>query len=229
MGKLSLIPTKKETLAGLIYIAVQLFVFPVLLAQWNMIFGRPLTPVQLSFTQFCVDFICVTVIFHRFLLQGAKHAFEKPLGCLRYAGLGLLLYWLGSFLVNTFILAVYPDFSNVNDDSISQLTKQNYTLMALSTVLLVPITEETLYRGMIFGKLYSRNPIVGYVLSTLLFAALHVIGYIGLYKPVHLLLCFLQYIPAGLCLAWAYVKADTIWAPILMHIAINQIGVMAMR
>lgn len=229
MKKLSVTTTRTEMLLGLIYIAVQVFVLPTVLLQGNLIFGRPLSAVQLNFILFCVDFICVTVIFHRFLWQNAKHAFDRPFMCLRYAGLGLMLYWLGSFLVNTFIFAVYPDFSNVNDASISQLTQQNYQLMSVSTVLLVPVTEETLYRGVIFGKIYERSRIGGYALSTLLFAALHVVGYIGLYEPVHLLLCFLQYIPAGLCLAWAYVMADTIWAPILIHITINQIGVLAMR
>jgi membrane protease YdiL (CAAX protease family) len=81
----------------------------------------------------------------------------------------------------------------------------------------------------IFGSIYKRSRILGYAVSALVFAALHVIGYIGFFAPTHLLLCFLQYIPAGLCLAWAYVMADTIWAPILMHIAINQMGVLAMR
>jgi membrane protease YdiL (CAAX protease family) len=229
MKKLTATTTRTEMLLGLIYIAMQVFILPAVLIQGNMILGSPLSAVQMNFTMFCIDFICVTVIFHRFLWQGAMCAFDRPFHCLRFAGLGLILYWLGSFLVNMFIFAVYPDFSNVNDASISQLTQQNYQLMSVSTVLLVPVTEETLYRGVIFGKLYERTRIGGYVLSTLLFAALHVVGYIGLYEPMHLLLCFLQYIPAGLCLAWAYVMSDTIWAPILMHITINQIGVMAMR
>jgi membrane protease YdiL (CAAX protease family) len=38
-----------------------------------------------------------------------------------------------------------------------------------------------------------------------------------------------QYLPAGLALAWAYEKADTIWAPILMHMTINQISITFMR
>lgn len=229
MNKLTNTITRRETLLGLVYIAVQLFVLPFIGMLLNQLLDSPLSAVQMQFLLFCVDFICVTLIFHRFLLTSLKHALSNLWQTLRIAGIGLLLYWLGGFVVNFVIVAIYPDFSNVNDASISQLVKQNYSLMAISTVLLVPITEETLYRGLIFGSLYKRSPIVGYVLSTLLFAALHVVGYIGLYEPLHLLMCFLQYIPAGLSLAWAYVKADTIWSPILIHIIINQIGVMAMR
>ena len=44
-----------------------------------------------------------------------------------------------------------------------------------------------------------------------------------------LLLCFVQYLPAGLCLGWAYARADSIFAPTLMHMIINLIGMLAMR
>jgi membrane protease YdiL (CAAX protease family) len=229
MKKLTNTITSTETALGLGYIALQVFILPFVLVQGNLLLGNPFSAAQLNFMLFCVDFLCVTVIFHRFLLQGAKRALATPFTCLRYAFLGFLLHFLGSFLINTVIMSVYPDFSNVNDATISGLTQQNYQLMSLGTVLLVPITEEVLYRGVVFGKLHACNPFVAYVVSTLVFAALHVVGYIGYYKPLHLLLCFLQYIPAGLCLAWAYVKADSIWAPILMHMTVNQIGMLAMR
>ena len=38
-------------------------------------------------------------------------------------------------------------------------------------------------------------------------------------------MAFLQYLPAGLCLAWAYTKADTIFAPILIHAAVNAVSI----
>ena len=38
-------------------------------------------------------------------------------------------------------------------------------------------------------------------------------------------MAFLQYLPAGLCLAWAYTKADTIFAPILIHAIINAVSI----
>ena len=35
----------------------------------------------------------------------------------------------------------------------------------------------------------------------------------------------LEYIPAGIALAWAYEKADTIFAPVLMHSLINALSI----
>ena len=109
------------------------------------------------------------------------------------------------------------------------MVQENYTFLAFGTVLLVPVAEEALYRGLIFGQIYNRNRLAAYIISSVVFAAIHVISYIGLYEPIHLMLCLLQYLPAGLCLGWAYANSDTIWAPILMHITINQISILSMR
>jgi hypothetical protein len=54
---------------------------------------------------------------------------------------------------------------------------------------------------------------VAYALSILLFSAIHILGYIGRYSPLELTMAVLQYLPAGLCLAWSYTKAGTIFAP----------------
>jgi membrane protease YdiL (CAAX protease family) len=99
--------------------------------------------------------------------------------------------------------------------------------MVIGTVVLVPIVEETLYRGLIFGLLPKR--ILRYAVSVGAFCAIHVMGYIGYYEPLHLLLCFMQYIPAGLVLAYAYERSGSIFAPILIHMAINGIAMLFMR
>ena len=44
-----------------------------------------------------------------------------------------------------------------------------------------------------------------------------------------LVLCFIQYLPAGLCLAWTYTKADNIIAPVLVHGIINAIAIGLVR
>ena len=96
--------------------------------------------------------------------------------------------------------------------------------MTLATVLFVPVAEETLFRGLLFRGLWDRSPIAAWCVSVAVFSLVHIIGYIGTYPPLMLLMAFVQYLPAGICLAYAYRKADTIFAPILMHIAINQVA-----
>ncbi len=229
MKKFSVTMSRTEVILGLLLLAAQLLVLPALLVILNRLLGEPLNEVQINFAFFCLEFLLTVALFHRFLLESGKHALNEPFRTLRFAGLGLLLHWLGSRAMFMLILRLYPGFANVNDASIGALTQENQTLMTIGTVFLVPVAEEVLYRGVIFGALSKYSFLLGYMISTVSFSALHIVGYIGLYDPMLLFMCFLQYIPAGICLCWTYRKADSIWAPILMHITINQASILSMR
>ena len=228
MKKLSVTITSKERLWGWIYLALQLLILPSLLYLCNIFFNFQLSDTEINFLFFALNFTCVTVIFHRFILENGKKALSSPLKVITTAISGYVVYTLLSYLLSTLIVSLYPEFYNVNDDYISGLVTNDINLMIVGTVLLVPITEEVLYRGLIFSGLYNRSRALAYIVSILAFAALHVINYIGAYSPLHLLLCFLEYLPAGFCLAWAYAKTDSIWTPILMHTLVNFIAVSVM-
>lgn len=219
---------RSEAILGLVYIVLQIFVLPVVLVVVNAFLPHPLSDAALNFANFAINFICVTVIFHRYLIDSFLVLLQRPKQILLTCLKGFGLYWLGSILVNLLVIRFDPEFSNVNDDTIAILTDQNLYLMIIGTVVLVPVVEETLYRGVVFGQLYRKTPVLGYTVSVAVFSALHVFGYIGFYSPLRLLLCFLQYIPAGVFLAWTYAKTNTIWAPVIIHMAVNLIGMLAM-
>ena len=229
MNKLSLSLTKQEVRWSLIYLLIYTFLLPSLLSYGNLLLPCPLPEATVNFLYFTINILCIILIGWRFLLASAKTALRSPFRCLRFAFIGLILYYLLNIVLAAFILWIRPDFSNVNDASIAILAEDNHLLLSIGTIILVPPVEEYLYRGLIFGQLYNRSKIAAYGISTVLFASIHVIGYIGHFDLGLLALCFLQYLPAGFCLGWAYAKADNIWAPILMHITINQIGMQAMR
>ena len=105
----------------------------------------------------------------------------------------------------------------------------NFPIVVIGTVLLVPMAEETLYRGLIFGFLYTKNRLAAYLVSAAVFSAIHLLGYIGSYSAPHLLLAFIQYLPAGFVLAEAYRFSGSIFAPIVIHGGINAIGLMLLR
>lgn len=227
--RLSVPMTPQEVTFGYLYLAFQLVALPSLLQLGNALLAEPLSDSALNFAFFALNFLVTTVIFRKFLLKNGKLFLADLFKCLRGSVYGFLAYWALNYVVGFLILLVAPDFYNVNDSAIGTMVDQNIALMSFGTVILVPVAEELLYRGLIFRGLYNRKPLLGYLVSTLCFAALHVVSYIGLYSPFHLMLCLLQYIPAGICLGWAYAKTDCIFAPILMHIAINQIGILSMR
>ena len=229
MKKLSVSLSKKEVVFGILYILAELLVLPILLTWGNWLLGNPLSIAQLNFVFFALNFIIITVVYRHFLIENLKMLLMRPWRVLRFAGAGLLLYWAGTFLVSFLIMWLSPNFANANDETIQQMTQDNMTLMTIGTVFLVPVVEETLFRGAIFGALHAKNKFWAYALSTVTFSLVHIIGFLGVYTPLDFLLSFLQYLPAGLCLAWSYQKADSIWAPILIHIAVNQMGNLAMR
>lgn len=229
MKKLSITLTKTETHLGFAYLAVELLVLPLLLVVVNWLLGQPMDNTMLNVCMFCINFVCILLIFHRFLWQSAKFSLKFPLYTLRAAGLGFLLYYLCTLVLSWVIFAIKPDFANANDASVMQMISENPLLMQIGTVFLVPVAEEVLYRGVVFGSLYNRNRLVAYLVSILAFAALHVIGYVGSVDALTLVLCFLQYLPAGLSLGWAYARADSIWAPILIHVTINYMSTVLLR
>ena len=229
MKKLSVNFTKAELILGWIYMPLQLLVIPLLFNIANMLLGNPISLTDLNFCFFCFNFLCVTIIFRKYLLGNLKTFFARPLRGFAAASAGFLGYWASSILMSMLIVTVYPEFVNANDEAIEVMVKDNFALMTIGTVILVPITEELLFRGLIFRSIYNRNRFLAYTISAVAFSLPHVLSYIGAYDPLLLLLCFVQYLPAGLCLAWSYVRGDTIFAPIVIHAAINYVSINALR
>lgn len=96
-------------------------------------------------------------------------------------------------------------------------------------VIFVPIVEEVLFRGLILGRLYERIPILGVLLSTLLYAVFRTLPFLGFVQNGdgwYLLVYFLQHIPFCLFLSWLYISTDSIAAPILMQMIYNYFNVL---
>lgn len=218
-----------EIWLGLIFLPAQLFVLPGLLTLGNTLLPVPFSDAWVNFFFFLLNFLCIIGIFHRFLGKSLDYSLQNPGLCLFGALRGYIGYYAATLLVGIFITFAEPSFVNVNDQSILSMTQDNFRIMAVGTVLLVPIVEEVLYRGVIFGGLYSKNKLLAYCVSTAVFSLVHIFGYIGAYEWKLLLLCFVQYLPAGACLAWAYARSGSIFAPILIHTTVNALGIFAMR
>ena len=227
--KLSVATTRKENILGFGYWLISLFVLPTALYLAAERLGFPLSATLLNIIFFVINFACVVGIFHKFLWKSVKAACKKPLQCLWCVVKGLALYYALTFLVS-FLTAPWmaPDFSNLNNDAVLELTKEHTGAFVFCTILLVPITEEVLYRGLLFQSYCRKKPKLALLLSVCFFAAIHVLDFIGRADWKTLLLCFIQYLPAGIALANAYIASDTIVTPMLMHITINLISVIAL-
>lgn len=226
---LSSSPSSQETISGFCYLAFQLIFLPSLLTWVNGQLTQPLNSAELNFVYYLINFMAMLLIFHDFLGRSLHQVGQHPAYFCQAVILGAVAYYVCFHVTDWVVSQLVPSFSNYNDEAIAAMSKGNYFLMVVGTVILVPPVEECFYRGLIFRNLYGKSRWAAYIVSILAFACIHIIGYIGKYSALELLMAFLQYMPAGLCLAWSYTKADTIFAPILIHAAINFITINGLR
>ena len=221
--------TKQETLGGFFYLAFQLICLPSVLTWVNGQLAAPLNDAELNFLFYLVNFIAVLLIFHDFLSRALTQVFRHPIVFCEAVILGTVGYYGLFWLTDKLVSLLVPSFANYNDASVLAMVNSSRLLMLVGLLVLVPLAEECLFRGLIFRNLYGKSPWAAYIVSILAFAVIHIIGYIGRYSALELLMAFLQYLPAGLCLAWAYTRADTIFAPIVIHSLVNYISIYGIR
>ena len=227
MRKLPVTPTKWETILSIVYLLMEFLLIPSILLIVNMLLPKPLNDARLNLVFFIVNLLAVGLILRKFI--GKALSATQPIGLLGNALKGLMLYWSLSFGVSLVIVLIDPNFANINDASVADMIRDDFLVSVIGTVILAPPCEELLFRGVIFGKLYNRRPIAAYAISALCFSLVHLVAYIGLYPFGTLALCFLQYLPAGIALGWAYVRSGSILTPIIMHTVVNAMGVALMR
>ena len=227
--KLSIATTRQENLLGYIYLAFSQILLADVIAIVSYYLGYPISLSVLNITYFLVNFMSIVAIFHRFLGRSLQAAWKNIPKCLINVLIGFGIYYWGTILVGLLITWINPSFANVNDQAVTGMVQENPLIMGVCTVFFVPVVEETLYRGLIFQQLQRKHRLLAYIISVAVFSSIHVVGFIGSVNWLTLALCFMQYLPAGIALAWAYERADTIVAPILIHMIVNQIGMSAMR
>ena len=221
--------SRSEKILGWLYMAFSFLALPSLLQLLNQNLTSPMNEGTLNFVYYCVNFFAIVCIFHTFLRNSLVAMWRDLWNFIQAVVLGYVAYWAATRVMDFCMGYLMPGFQNVNDSSMVTMAQTNYTLMAIGVTLLVPLTEEVLFRGLIFRNLYRSSQVAAYLLSMAAFAALHVLGYIGSESVTTLVICFLQYLPAGLCLAWTYTKADNIFAPVVVHALVNAIAIGAVR
>lgn len=216
-----------EKVAGFCYLPFYVFLLALILEYCSQLFGLRLTILQINICYFVINTILIWVIFHNFLLQSFRAIRFWEL--IQALILGFVLYYAGNFLYSLILGWLDLSVTSYNDETILELAAQSRIAMVLCGVILAPMIEETLVRGLLFGVIRRHSRIAAYVVTILFFAAIHVWQYALLYDWKSVLLAALQYVPAGIALGWTYEKSNTIWAPILLHMVINAIsfGVMS--
>lgn len=180
---------------------------------------------------FCACFLMTVLCFWSFLKDAM---YKLPLRqLLRQVIVGYGLYWLLSYGVSLLIVILEryapTEQVNVNQETVYAMLNYEPLPMILCTGLLAPVTEECLVRGMIFGPICRKRPWLAYLVSTAVFALLHILSSIGSITVVNVVENFLTYVPSGIVLGWIYQRTRSIAGPIALHCAINLNAILLMN
>ena len=178
-------------------------------------------------------------LFRRFLVESRSIPLTPLPRILLKAALGVMAAQLVNLLVNDLFYPFYPQyfiygdtgpaFHNVHKAALSAAAVDQFLPLFLRAVIFVPVAEELLYRGVLFGTLHNKWGWPAYLVTSVLYALVFTAPLVGAYPISFVAIHFLQTLPLSLFFGWIYTSTDTIFTPILAHIVLNAVSVLPMR
>lgn len=130
-----------------------------------------------------------------------------------WAVLGMILCWTTGQTLSRW---AYTKWGDPAFDAGSAVQEQTPVVLLLFTVLiLAPLGEEALMRGIAYGELRRRiPPVFAAIATSLMFAVLH-------QNMVQIVLT----VPLGILLAFVYEQTGRLWPVVILHMAFNTASV----
>ena len=220
--------TKQEKRWGWVYLAAQMLVIPFVVALVCVLMGVTSEAVM-NLICFYLNAALAVVVFRNLLSKSIDNCRGRWKETILTTLKGFGLYWLVSTAVAAAILALKPDFANVNDQSISAMLSESPLLMTIAVVFAAPLAEECLFRGWMFTGLAEKNKPLAYAVTCVFFSGVHILAYLGTYDALTLLLCFVQYLAPSFALCRTCARDDSLCAPLLLHMTINTAALFVAR
>lgn len=212
--------TPAESRRGWVFFALYVLVFPALMGQLQRLLDRrfgPLLPAGVSGLICHALLLCAALLLFRGLL---RKEFDLLLDFLpeNLSAFFTALAGAGALHGLTLLLPRW-----VEDPGAPALSRQFAAAPLAAGVILflfLPITEELLFRGLLYGGLrwYSRPlafaaSAAGYALFCVLPFAAH--------GDVRALLLLPRYLPMSLALTWCYDRGGSVWSAAALHAVLN--------
>lgn len=170
-----------------------------------------------SIFSFAAALVVTLFLLREDMKQGSTRSAASIGSTILWSFLGVFLAYMAqyvSIIIETFVLGIKPGSQNTMD--IMNIARAAPIFIVIVAII-APILEEIIFRKIIFGTLYKRtNFIIAALLSAFVFALVH-----GDFSHI------LTYTAMGLVFAFLYVKTKRIIVPIITHMAMNTITVIA--
>ena len=131
------------------------------------------------------------------------------------------LTYLGIYIAANVGMSVMrmEGISNTTNQAALENAHMNPFVLITVTVIMAPIVEELIFRGLLMGRVFNPDSIVGLILSSLLFGLLHTPNSIGVW---------IVYAGMGFALGTGYRKFQKLEYCIIAHMINNSIAVSTM-
>lgn len=211
--------TDSERRRGWVFFALYLLVFPWLngFAQ-RLLAGEGEAPVaEANVVYYVLLFALALLVFWTFL----RHGFSLLVDWLPENAFAFVTGLVGAGALHFLVMLIpYPVQNPVEMQYLQEFTISPAATTVL-LVVLIPLIEETLFRGLVFGSLRQYSRPLAYAVSVLVYSLACVWRYaLEIGDPAYLLLA-IQYVPMSLALAWCYDNGGSIWGTVGLHMAIN--------
>ncbi|MCD8067092.1 MAG: CPBP family intramembrane metalloprotease [Oscillospiraceae bacterium] len=220
--------TKGESIAAWFYLPIHAIILPLLLPLVNTYAPTPMDTVGLNYVYYTIGVVFTAIFMHRSLRASFDRALDDLGRFIITLVMGFFLYYVLTYVTALLLIVTEAEISNPNNEAINEVTESSYGMFKGVGIFIVPIIEETLYRGCVFGTLRSKNRIAAYAVSIVLFALSHVWQYAVAYSDPVLLVYALQYVPLSVVLTWMYDRTGSLWTPIFFHMGVNALSFWAM-
>ena len=212
-----LVPERRIALAALCMLPIYYLALPYVLKQ---LFDDTLLVNCLYFT---IGVSLVGILFFPFLRRSLPTFLGGKERVLRGLAAGAIGHYAGAYVLSLALVLSGIVPQTLNNQTVQELTRRAPALMLFFSVAAVPITEECLFRGALFGLLRKRHRVAAYLITAVAFAAIHATTGIaaGRWMDVY---GVLPYLAPGLAFCFAYEYSGTIWTSIVLHAAINAVA-----
>lgn len=146
-----------EIIGGIIWLVIYGFFMGDILLLGLGTLGISCTMAQLNALFFLCNFMITALVFWRFLTRNLTLVPENLLRLLKAMLVGFCIYWLLQVGVGIIGDLLSGNIDVPNDDTIASIADENYRIMWAGAVLLAPMVEETLVRGLVFGNARQLN------------------------------------------------------------------------
>lgn len=211
--------TDAESRRGLVFFLLYFFLFPYLNAfVQRLIFGDVETPIaEANILYYAVLFALCLLLFWNFL----KEDFLKLMDWVPENTFGILLGLVGAGVMNALLrLLPFPVADPIPRQYAAEFGAAPIPTLVL-LLLLIPLVEETLFRGLLFGQFRGYSRPLAYIITSAFYALAAVWRYALERGDARYLLLSVVYLPLSIACTWCYDNGGSVWATAFLHAGLN--------